>query len=54
MSRRMGVSKKIHDGYVFTENEKIVEAGQFTEEKGNKIIRDYGNDLFHNGRRKTQ
>jgi 5-methylthioadenosine/S-adenosylhomocysteine deaminase len=46
MSRKMGLSKRIHDGYVLTENEKITEAGEYTKEKGAQIIRDYGNDLF--------
>ena len=46
MSRKMGLSKRILDGYVLTDNEKIKEAGQYTKEKGDQIIRDYGNDLF--------
>ncbi|MGD2015982.1 MAG: hypothetical protein PVG84_19690, partial [Desulfobacterales bacterium] len=46
MSRKMGLSKRICDGYVFTENEKIIEAGNYTKEKGDQIIRNYGNDLF--------
>ena len=46
MSRKMGLSKRIHDGYVLTEDEKITEAGEYTKEKGDQIIRDYGNDLF--------
>ena len=46
MSRKLGVSKRILDGYLLTENEKILEAGQYTEEKGDQIIREYGNDLF--------
>jgi hypothetical protein len=46
MSRKMGLSKRIHDGYVLTENGKISEAGEYTQEKGAQIIRDYGNDLF--------
>ncbi len=42
MSRKMGLSKRIHDGYVLTEDEKITEAGEYTKEKGEQIIRDYG------------
>jgi 5-methylthioadenosine/S-adenosylhomocysteine deaminase len=46
MSRKMGISKRIHDGYVLTEDEKITAAGEYTKEKGDQLIRDYGNDLF--------
>ena len=46
MSRKMGLSKRILDGYVVTENEKILEAGNYTKEKGDQIIGEYGNDLF--------
>ena len=46
MSRKMGLSKRIPDGYVLTEHETITEAGEYTKEKGARIIRDYGNDLF--------
>ena len=46
MSRKMGLSKRIRDGYVLTENDKIIEAGQYTNEKGSQILRNYGNDLF--------
>jgi 5-methylthioadenosine/S-adenosylhomocysteine deaminase len=46
MSRKLGLSKRIQDGYVLTEDEKITEAGAYTKEKGAQIIKDYGNDLF--------
>ena len=46
MSPKMGLSKRIQDGYVLTEDEKITEAGEYTNEKGEQIIRDYGNDLI--------
>ena len=46
MSRKMDLSKRIHDGYVLTENETIRETGNYTEEKGEQIIRDCGHDLF--------
>ena len=46
MSRKMGLSKRILDGYVLTENENIIEAGQYTEEKGDQIISNYGKNLF--------
>ena len=45
MSRQMGLSKRIHDGYILTENDKITEAGEYTEAKGEQIIKDLGNDL---------
>ena len=38
MSREMGLSKRIHDGYVLTEDEKITEAGEYTEEKGDQML----------------
>jgi len=46
MSRKMGLSKRIRDGYVLTEDEKIAKVGEYTKEKGDQIIRDYGKDLF--------
>ena len=46
MSRKVGLSKRIRDGYVLTEEEKITAAGEYTKEKGDQIIRDFGNDLF--------
>jgi 5-methylthioadenosine/S-adenosylhomocysteine deaminase len=46
MSRKMGLSKRIHDGYVLTEDKKITEVGEYTKEKGHQIIRDYGKDLL--------
>jgi imidazolonepropionase-like amidohydrolase len=46
MSRKMGLSKRIRDGYVFTEDEKIAKVGEYTKENGEQIIRDYGHDLF--------
>ena len=46
MSRKMGLSKRIHDGYVLARDDKITEAGDYTKEKGDRIIRDYGHDLF--------
>ena len=46
MSRNLGLSKRIHDGFVLTEGDKIKEAGLYTSEKGQQIISDYGNDLF--------
>ena len=42
MSRKMGLSKRIQDGYVLTENEKISAAGEYTQELGDQIIRNYG------------
>jgi imidazolonepropionase-like amidohydrolase len=38
MSPKMGLSKRIRDGYVLTENEKITEAGEYTKEKADKLI----------------
>ncbi len=52
MSRKMGLSKRIRDGYVLTEDETIKEAGEYGEEIGSRIIRDYGNDLFIVGSKK--
>jgi len=46
MSRKMGLSKRIQDGYVLTEDEKISAAGEYTKETGEQILKDYGNDLF--------
>ncbi len=46
MSRKMGLSKRIHDGYVLTDDGKIAAAGEYTREKGEQIIREYGNTLF--------
>ena len=54
MSRNMGLSKRIHDGYVLTENDKITEAGDYTVEIGDRIISDYGNDLFIIGSEKQR
>ena len=46
MSRKMGLSNRIPDGYVLTKDEKIMEVGEYTKQKGDKIISDFGNDLF--------
>ena len=46
MSRKMGLSKRIQDGYILTEEEKITGAGEYTKAKGEQILKDYGNDLF--------
>ena len=46
MSRKMGLAKRIHDGYGLTQDNKIKEADPYTREKGQQIISDYGNDLF--------
>ena len=54
MSRTMGLSKRIHDGYVLSDDDKIIEAGEYTNEKGEQIIRDYGKDLFVVGAEKQK
>ena len=38
MSRRLGLSTRIEDGYVFTCGDKIVEAGAYTRETGERIV----------------
>ena len=52
MSRKMGLSNRIPDGYVLTKDEKIMEVGEYTKQKGDKIISDFGNDLFVMGSEK--
>ena len=46
MSRKMGLSKRIRDGFVLTEDDKIIATGEYANEKGERIIRDYGKDLW--------
>jgi 5-methylthioadenosine/S-adenosylhomocysteine deaminase len=52
MSRVIGISKRIHDGYVITEDDIIIEAGKYTAETGERIIRKYGHDVFVVGAKK--
>ena len=52
MSRKMGLSNRIPDGYVLTKDEKIMEVGEYTKQKGDRIISDFGNDLFVMGSEK--
>ena len=52
MSRKMGLSNRIPDGYVLTKDEKIMEVGEYTKQKGDQIISDFGNDLFVMGSEK--
>ncbi len=37
--------RRIEDGYILTKGETILEAGQFTKEKGESLIRKYGRKL---------
>ena len=52
MSRKMGLSNRIPDGYVLTKDEKIMEVGEYTKQKGDQIISSFGNDLFVMGSEK--
>ncbi len=52
MSRKMGLSNRIPDGYVLTKDDKIMEVGEYTKQKGDQIISSFGNDLFVMGSEK--
>lgn len=45
ISDRQGRDKRISDGYILTEDDKIIEVGQYTDEIGERIINQYGNNL---------
>ncbi|MEQ8171460.1 MAG: amidohydrolase family protein [Candidatus Eremiobacterota bacterium] len=45
LSDKIGRSERIKDGYVLTEKNLIKETGRYTEETGERIIRDYGTEL---------
>ncbi|MHA1448886.1 MAG: amidohydrolase family protein [Candidatus Hodarchaeales archaeon] len=45
LSREQGLEKRIRDGYILTEGNKIKEIGQYTPEIGKKILDEHGNEL---------
>lgn len=45
ISDKIGRSERIKDGYVLTENNLIKETGRYTEQTGERIIKDYGGEL---------
>ena len=45
VNRTMGTDKRISDGFVFIENDKIVDYGQYTKEKGNYFVSNFGSEL---------
>lgn len=45
ISDKLGRGKRIKDGYVLIENDKILEVGQYTEEIGKRILENYSNTL---------
>ncbi|MDD5555642.1 MAG: amidohydrolase family protein [bacterium] len=46
MSDALGRSTRIEDGYVLTVGDRIAEAGRYTEEVGERILRERGGDLL--------
>lgn len=45
VSDLIGREKRIKDGYILIENDKIIEVGQYTEEIGQRILEKYKNSL---------
>lgn len=52
MSKKLGLSSRICDGYVLTENDKIIEVGNYTNEKGEQLLKKFGDDIFIVGSKK--
>jgi 5-methylthioadenosine/S-adenosylhomocysteine deaminase len=44
-SRKLGLDKRIADGYVLIERDKILEVGEYSKEVGKKIIKEFGHEL---------
>ncbi|HOK40310.1 MAG TPA: amidohydrolase family protein [bacterium] len=53
-SRKLGLKTRIEDGYVLTENDKIIEVGKYTNKKGEAILKKYGNELYVIGSKKKK
>ncbi len=45
LSDHIGRNKRIEDGYILTENSKILEVGEFSPEVGRRIIKQYNSSL---------
>lgn len=45
ISDKLGRNKRIQDGYILIEDDKILEVGQFSDEIGRRIIEKYGDTL---------
>ena len=45
LSREQGLEKRIEDGFILTQGNKIKETGKYTPEKGKQILDEFGNEL---------
>ena len=54
LSEKLGIEKRIEDGFVLTENKKIIKVGEYTPEIGSQIIQNYRETLRIIGSDKTE